>query len=148
MNRFFVFLCFFMVSLCGFAQIEKYPYVSTSQTGGRFEIIQSPIARRFTFRLDKYTGDVYQLVLANDNTLVWEKIPNSVLIMLHDDNKKPDYIRFQLFMSGIALADCFLLDMDTGVTFKLYEDESTGSLFFKYMKGSHFSTDEKDNDDD
>jgi hypothetical protein len=38
----------------------------------RFEIIQSPLAARWTFLLDKYTGRVQQLVKTKDDDNAWE----------------------------------------------------------------------------
>ena len=139
MNRFLVIISFIFISLGAMAQIEKHPYVSTSQTGGRFEIIQSPIARRLTFRLDKYTGEVFQYVLGKDDKPLWEKISNVWLSLILDKDKKQDYIKFQLFMGGIAVADCFLLDIETGITFNLYEDPNTRELFFGYMSDSQLT---------
>ena len=139
MNRILVLICFVMVSLCGYAQMEHRPSVSTSQTGGRFEIIQSPIARKLTFRLDKFTGDVYQLILDKYDKPMWNKISNFWVSKLVDDSKKANNIRFQLFMSGKALADCFLLDIETGITFILSEDTESGELFFAYMKDPDLS---------
>lgn len=142
MNRIIVVFCFLMVSVGCFAQSERQNFVSTSQTGGRFEVIQSPIARRLTFRLDKYTGKVYQYVLSNDDESIWKIVSNPWLQVLHDKDEKNDYVRFQLFMSGIAVADCFLLDMETGITFMLYEDSNSGSLFFRYMKDPDLNKEE------
>lgn len=142
MNRITIVFCFLMASLGCFAQSERRYSVSTTQTGGRYEIIQSPIARKLTFRLDKYTGKVYQLVLSKNDESIWEIVSNSWLQFLLDKDKKNDHVRFQLFMSGIALADCFLLDLDTGITFMLYEDSDSGALFFKYMKDSDMNKEE------
>lgn len=144
MNRFLVIISFIFISLGAMAQIEKHPSVSTSQTGGRFEIIQSPIARRLTFRLDKYTGEVFQYVLGKDDKPLWEKVSNPWLSLILDKDKKQDYIKFQLFMGGIAVADCFLLDIETGITFNLYEDPNTRELFFGYISESP-SIEEKSN---
>ena len=137
MNRILVFVCFVMMSLYGFAQLEHHPSVSTSQTGGRYEIIQSPIARRLIFRLDKYTGEVHQYVLGKDDKPLWEKISNAWLSLILDKEKKQGYIKFQLFMGGIAVADCFLLDIETGVTFQLYEDSDSGKLFFSFISNNY-----------
>lgn len=143
MNRILVIVCFLLTSLCAMAQIDKHSYVSTTQTGGRFEIIQSPIARRLIFRLDKYTGDVYQYVLGKDNKPLWEKISNAWLSLILDKEKKQDYIKFQLFMGGIAVADCFLLDIETGVTFQLYEDPNSKKLFFYYISNAYSDEENK-----
>lgn len=40
----------------------------------RFEILQSPLAARWTFRLDRYTGKVWQLVKTKDDDNTWEEM--------------------------------------------------------------------------
>lgn len=100
--------------------------VSTSQIGGRWEIIQSNIARRYFFKLDKYTGDVYQYVKRQDGKNKWQQLSviGNALGYLNEE------ITYQLFMGGIAVSDCLLLNIKTGETYKLYEDSDTKELFF------------------
>ena len=47
--------------------LEKHQSVTTSQTGGRYEIVQSEIKRSNTFKLDKYTGRIYVFVTAKND---------------------------------------------------------------------------------
>jgi hypothetical protein len=46
-------------------------------------------------------------------------------------------------MGGIAVADCFLLDIETGITFKLYEDPDNGKLFFNFISNAYSDEEEK-----
>lgn len=136
MNRFFIVVCCLMMSLTSLAQVEDYPYVFTSQTGGRFEIIQSPMARRLTFKLDKYTGNIFQLVRNEEKELVWRKLLNFELDLLNIflPEKVEEKISYQLFMGGMAISDCFLLNIHNGDTYRLYEDSESEELYFSLMK--------------
>lgn len=40
---------------------KKYNSVSTSLIGGRYEILQSDLVAKYTFKIDKYKGNIYQL---------------------------------------------------------------------------------------
>ena len=146
MNKLFVVACFVIASLPSLAQMEDYTYVSTSQTGGRFEIIQSPKARRLTFKLDKYTGDIFQLVRNEEKELVWRKLLNFELDLLNIflPEKVEEKISYQLFMGGMAISDCFLLNIHNGDTYRLYEDSESEELYFSLMKSS--STEENADD--
>lgn len=128
MNRLLCIISFLMVSLVSMAQMETRSSVSTSQTGGRFEIIQSEVARGFTFKLDKYTGTVFQLVNDDKGVLVWEKVP--VLSILNSDENNE--ITYQLFLGGLTVQDTYLLNIKTGKACIL--KDNNGSRFFSEMK--------------
>lgn len=125
MKKVFILCIVIFFSIKLFA-IETTGYVATSQTGGRFEIIQSNIKRSLFFKLDKYTGDVFQYVLDSEGRGTWQRI--DILGKTYTDNNTT--ISFQLFLGGIAVADCILLDINSGDTYKLYEDNDTKELFF------------------
>ncbi len=65
---------------------------------GRYEIIQSTLAARWTFRLDKVCGNIGQLVSTKNEGLTWEPMLIMGLSKCHSDGK----IRYQLFTSGLA----------------------------------------------
>ena len=100
--------------------------VSTSQTGGRYEIIQSNIKRSLYFKLDKFSGDVYQYVSTSKGGYSWQKMYVEGKVF-GDLNKT---ITFQLFLGGLAAADCILLNINTGETYQLYEDSKSKELYF------------------
>ncbi len=83
-------------------------------SGSRFRIIQSDIAAKLTFRLDRYTGMVSQLVKDADGNHSWEAMTISPIPIV----KTPDHPHFQIFTSGIAVRFTFLIDNDTGKTWQ------------------------------
>ena len=117
-------LCF--ITLTNSA-IENTKAVKTSTEGGRYELVQSEIMRKCFFKLDKYTGDVYQLVKKNDGGKTWQKMD---VIGLSYDTIKENTINFQIFMGGIAASDCFIINIHTGATYILYTDTESGTLFW------------------
>ena len=125
MRKTFVIFLLMLLSVRMFA-VDGVGSVSTSQTGGRYEIIQSNIKRSLYFKLDKFTGDVYQFVSTSDGGYTWQKIyvDGKGLGSL---NKS---ITYQLFMGGMMAADCILLNIVTGETFMLFEDSKTNTLYF------------------
>ncbi len=107
------------------AESSEIP-VSTSTENGRFEFIQSTIGRRLSFILDKYNGKVVQMVQVTEEGSI------AFLPVLVDDpseEPKSQKINYQLYMSGVALRDCFLLNINTGEIWQLAEDEE-GTLSF------------------
>ena len=125
MRKTFVIFLLMLLSVRMFA-VDGVGSVSTSQTGGRYEIIQSNIKRSLYFKLDKFTGDVYQFVSTSDGGYTWQKI-NVEGKGLGSLNKS---ITYQLFMGGMMAADCILLNIETGETFMLFEDSKTNTLYF------------------
>lgn len=125
MKRYLFIICMFISSLCIWAE-DNTSSVSTSQTGGRYEIIQSNIMRSHFFKLDKYTGDVYQYVKKSDNNFTWQKID----IIGKHVSEESSSINYQLFIGGIAVADVILINIHTGVTYNLYRDSKEDTLFF------------------
>ncbi len=84
----------------------------------RYEIVQSQLAARWTFRLDRYTGEVMQLLLNKEKENIWVK----VLVQDLPKIKSPAKPRFQIFTSGLAARHTFLLDTVTGKTWTLIFD--------------------------
>ena len=113
MRHIFYVLAYVAFSGGAFAQESATP--SHQQTSpppnSRFEVIQSPLAAKWTFRLDRYSGRVWQLVKTKDDDNKWEEMP--VVDRPKPSAPKP---RFQLFTSGLAARHTFLIDADTGKT--------------------------------
>lgn len=84
----------------------------------RYEMVQSQLAARWTFRLDRYTGEVMQLLLSKEKQNMWAKVPVQDLPVL----KNPTRPRYQIFTSGLAAKHTFLLDTATGKTWTLIFD--------------------------
>jgi hypothetical protein len=84
----------------------------------RFELLQSPLAVRGTFKLDKYSGAVYQIVKTKDDDTVWQEMPR----YSHPLDKRTDgRVSYQLFTSGLAMKFTFLMNVNTGAAWQLIE---------------------------
>jgi len=114
-------MAFFVFVLCGFANtafasdVSDIHQATTQTSNARFEIVQSQLSAKWTFRLDRYTGHIHQLVRTRDDGVTWEpmlveKIPNI---------SNPNRARFVIFTSGLAARHTFLMDSDTGQTWQL-----------------------------
>ena len=128
MKRLITILCLTILTSISQAQITNRYYVSTSQNGERFEIVQSPIKRACTYKLDKYTGTVSVMVETADNFVAWENVEVE-RIDRFESLSEPDKINYQIFMSGIMAADCFLLHVRTGMTWILVERKDKTKYF-------------------
>ena len=95
---------------------------STTPPNGRFEIVQSELAAKWTFRLDRVTGHVAQLVRTATDEAAWEEMEVVRLIPVQTGATRP---RFQIFASGLAAKHTFLIDTDTGVTWRLTHTTGT-----------------------
>lgn len=106
-------------AVAGWTNAQDYPNASHQRTSAipsaRFEIVQSPLAARWTFRLDRYTGQVWQLVSTADSGQAWQEMFVAQALVLPSPTKP----RFQIFTSGIAARHTFMLDADTGRTWQL-----------------------------
>lgn len=88
---------------------------TTPPPHARFEIVQSPVAARWTFRLDRFSGRVSQIVSTADDDVAWE---NMEVIGL-PGTQAAARPRFQIFTSGIAARYTFLLDTENGRTWQV-----------------------------
>ena len=99
-----------------FAQLDADNHEKTALPSDvRYEIVQSPLAARWTFRLDRYTGLVYQLAETVNGDLTWQEMIVGGLYSI----PKPNKPRFVIFCSGVAARFTFLMDTDTGQTWQL-----------------------------
>jgi len=85
---------------------------TTAPPNARFEGVQSELAARWTFRLDRFSGHVALLVRTKDDDNAWEDMEVLTLPFI----APPGRARFQLFTSGIAVRYTFLIDTETGKT--------------------------------
>ncbi|GAA4292628.1 hypothetical protein GCM10023163_08870 [Aestuariibaculum suncheonense] len=121
--------------------------MSSVPDSSRWEIVQSQQGVRYTFKIDKYIGRVYQLVMG-ENGETWQPIPFEGLIetyisgleyrrietgeeVLPEDMLKPSW---QLFTSGHGIKYTFLLNIHSGITLKLFVDTETEELFWKKIE--------------
>jgi hypothetical protein len=80
--------------------------------------VQSHLAAKWTFRLDRACGFVSQLVNTRAGGTAWEAMPIQKLPNYADDTAR----RYQLFSSSLAARDTFLMNTDTGTTWVLTTD--------------------------
>jgi hypothetical protein len=83
----------------------------------RFEFVQSALGARFSFRVDKVTGRVDQIVMRSDSTLTWQRVPR--LEHPAGDTQVPGHVNYQMFMSGIGNRYTYLLNLNNGATWQL-----------------------------
>jgi hypothetical protein len=109
---------------------EKDIRIHSSTTIGsqsRYEIVQSTLAARWTFRLDKVCGNVGQLVKTKNEGVAWEPMLVMGLPKCQADGKS----RYQLFTSGLAARHTFLLNTENGKTWQVRntsDDQDAESL--------------------
>lgn len=113
--KLFAFILYFLL-LADIALAQSNAHQTTMPpSDARFEIVQSQLAAKWTFRLDRYTGRVYQLVKTRDDGNVWESMPVEGIADISKSNRP----RFVIFTSGLAARHTFLMDSNTGQTWKL-----------------------------
>ena len=104
------------------AQETDPPAGSLVPVDARYEIVQSPINLRDTFRLDRWSGGTAVLLESpDDGSLVWRQIP-----MDSPPTATPSKPRFQLSLSGVAAKGTYLIDTATGESWVLVGKEPPG----------------------
>ena len=94
------------------------PHDRSSPTeSSRYQIVQSEIAGRYTFLLDRFGGAMWVLVLKADSTYGWESLPDPV--RRSDEIRTAGRVNYQLFLSGIAARYMFLVNVNDGSTWNL-----------------------------
>jgi hypothetical protein len=100
----------------------------------RFEVVQSTLAAKWTFRVDRVCGQVSQLVSDENEELNWQPMLIRSLPKCVSDGKS----RYQLFTSGLAARQTFLINTDSGDTWKIKsitnDKGSESTAWFKFAK--------------
>ena len=107
--------------------IEK---VVPNYTGPRYEIIQSKLAAKGTFRLDTYTGEVCQLESDGNKSEIWHKLRRIPALLQSVDSTIDGRPNYNLFLSTIAMRFTYLINVNTGATWELVEDKLTTEDYF------------------
>lgn len=105
----FLFSFVYLVS----AQTSNPSYKTDIPNNVRFEVIQSSLAAKWTFRIDKFSGRVWQYVRTRDDDNVWEEM---LVLPKPITSTRP---KFQIYLSGLAAKFTFLIDNDSGKTWVL-----------------------------
>jgi hypothetical protein len=88
---------------------------STISDTNRYEIVQSHLAAKWTFQLDRFCGLVSQFVRTTNGGVTWEAMPVEKRPECVMDGK----IHYQLFSSSLAARHTFLMNTDTGTSWLL-----------------------------
>jgi hypothetical protein len=110
---------FVLASIVAHAADDETPVptiTSTAPNNARFEIVQSRLGAKATFKLDRYSGKVWQLV-NGDNGTEWSPMLIEGMGYKGVASTSP---RFQIFSSGLALRFTYLLDTQTGSCWELF----------------------------
>jgi hypothetical protein len=111
------------------AAAENQSAISTTLgSTARYEIVQSELAVRYTFRVDRVCGNVSQLVQTADDDLTWQIVEVVGKPACAADGRA----RYQLFSSGLAARNTFLMNTDTGATWQMVRDGDDQLLFQKF----------------
>ena len=118
------------VTLTTFSQKTEGSNQTTSLCGGRWEFFMSDIAIRLTFKIDKFTGEVRQLVQLEDKTPTW-----MLVIKQYNFNNihKKHSINYQLFSNGQGIRHTYLLNTNSGLTWQLVAGKN-GVLNFQTIE--------------
>lgn len=125
-NLIFVFLAI-IISINAWSQENYQSHSSTISDNSRFEIVQSDIGVKFTFKIDKYSGNVYLLVQGVKN-LTWQLMD---VEKQDNDVKKENQVNYQIFTSGLGVKYTFLMNVNTGITWQIVKDSESEELFWK-----------------
>jgi len=126
-------VCFIGVSCNTFQnkqlnEINRSLEISLKSIAPRYQIVQSTIAARGTYKVDTYEGSVYQLVVDKNNNETWEllrRIGNE-----NNDNQVHGQRNYEIFLSTIAMRFTYLINLNTGATWQLVQDPNTEENFF------------------
>ena len=115
----FIFLLLCTVIPIAAQTSESYQYSKTSiSEEARYEITQSTLSAKSTFKLDKFTGRVWQMVRSKEDRPAWEEVP----VIKAPKIAPGSNARFQLFISGVAARFTYLLDTVSGQTWVFVDD--------------------------
>ena len=105
---------------------QRQNAITTNTTSGRYEIVQSKLMRSLTFKIDKHYGDVYLYDESLNDSTVWFCIPREII---ESDTIIKDQINYQLYLGGYVARDCFLLNLNNGLTWVFSQDEDNKYVF-------------------
>ena len=130
MKKFIAVLAFVSLSLSSFADVNARA-VRSSVEGGRYEIVQSEITRKHTFLIDKKSGWTAQLQVDSEGNKTWVGMRCLEAYDPGDSERNENHdINYQIFMSGTAAEDCFLLNIHTGKIWQLFRDPEWKDLYW------------------
>jgi hypothetical protein len=132
MKKILALFLFAFASLACMAQPRDPVSHSSSSLGGqaRYEMVQSALAARWTFRLDRVCGNISQVVLTQSESMTFETMLVLGLPKCVPDGK----IRYQLFTSGLAARHTYLLNTESGKAWQIQSlKNKDGNEFYSWV---------------
>lgn len=120
-----------LILLCSWAcasyAIGEVPgTMKTSVDKGRYEVLIPDNCIRYTFKLDKYTGDIWQLVKRSDDSSTWEIVSKDPSVL---DEAKLNQINYQLIIPTNAPRYIMLVNINTGITWQICKTATDNIAF-------------------
>jgi hypothetical protein len=107
---------------------ENQSSVSTSLgANARYQIVQSELVARVTFRVDRVCGAVSQIVADERDENSWQAVPMENPPTCVADGR----IRYQLFTSGLSVRFTYLMNTDNGATWRLVANSQDNPFWQK-----------------
>lgn len=116
MKRLVILFALFFTGISAFAYGEESIGQKTNTEAGRYEIIIPDNMIRYTFRLDKFTGDIWQLVKNSDDSSTWQKVYRE---SSYFDSTDEDKINYQLIVPANAARFIMLININNGTTWQI-----------------------------
>jgi hypothetical protein len=130
MKKIFLLLVFVALASYGICQEFYSHQTSSTPESSRFQIVQSEYGARYTFNIDKYTGNVF-LFVKNKSENTWELIESEDQ---SNDETIPNQVNYQIFTSGLGPRFTFLINVNTGITWQLVEDNEMDIYWWKAIE--------------
>ena len=124
------FLCITFASAPLSAQENAVSLSSTVPDSARYEVVQSPLLAKLTFRLDRFTGETWQFVTKKKGGYAWQRVER---LELSNDSKVAGRVNYQMFLSGIRAQTTVLINTNTGASWYIAEDPKEG-VFWSPME--------------
>lgn len=127
MKRILIILMLVSLAHQGWTQQTSSHQFSSAPETARFEMVQSGESPMLTFKIDKYNGRVYRLIV-EDEGVSWMIIP-TLSEVNSKDKKYPNQVNYQIFTSGHSVVLTYLINVNTGLTWQLYTDPDIGTFW-------------------
>jgi hypothetical protein len=105
----------------GFSSATSYH--TSTPVDSRFEIISTTSRLKATLKLDKYTGEVYELVKNKDLNTTKDEQYAWQLTKRHahprDKDQAPNEVNYQIYTTGEVVPYTYLINVKTGATWLL-----------------------------
>ena len=123
--RFLLFLFVAVVLTSASLAAQERPASTSSAVPDtvRYQVVQSPMLAKLTFRLDRFTGDTWQFVEKAGGGFTWQRIQR---IDVANDTKVNGKVNYQIFLSGILAQVTVLINTNTGASWVIVEDPKEG----------------------